>query len=202
MCRKSARVVLFLIPLLASLILVQASSAEVTKKWLFGTDGQIFSSPAIDKDGIVYFGTFNSAGGFLYAVSSEGDLKWSDPVELGGVISSPTIGWDGTIYVGSFDSETLYAFDPEDGSEKWKSTQIAPIATSPALSADGGTVYVGADDGRIHAFDAQTGAKRWEYPSDQGGGLIQSSPAVSPDGTTLYIGSNDLRPDKDNFCMP
>jgi outer membrane protein assembly factor BamB len=191
MCRKSARVVLFSILSLVSLILVQSSSAEVTRKWLFEAeaDGQIFSSPAIDKDGTVYFGTFNSAGGFLYAVSPDGNLKWSEPVKLGGVTSSPTIGLDGTIYVGSFDT-TLCAFDPEDGSEKWKSMPIASIATSPALSADGDTVYVGADDGRIHAFDAQTGAKRWEYPSDQEGGLIQSSPAVSADGATLYVGTN------------
>ncbi len=73
-------------------------------KWTFKTNGVITSSPAIDSDGNIYFGSWDKK---LYALSPDGTLLWS--FTTGGVIrSSPTIGPDRTIYFGSSDGN-VYA---------------------------------------------------------------------------------------------
>ena len=83
-------------------------------KWKYppGATGlsAIRSSPAIDSDGTVYFGTDD---GILYAVNPDGTLKWTFPASgsIGAIRSSPTIGPNGIIYVGS-DDGNVYAIDP------------------------------------------------------------------------------------------
>ena len=47
-------------------------------------------------------------------------LQWNSPTQ-GALGSSPAFGADGTIYVGSYD-HNLYAFNPKDGSLKWRFT--------------------------------------------------------------------------------
>jgi outer membrane protein assembly factor BamB len=85
-----------------------------TIKWKFPPDatviGAVKSSPAIDFDGTIYFGTDS---GKLYAVNPDGTLKWTFPASgsVGDIRSSPTIGLNGIIYVGSDDGK-VYAIDP------------------------------------------------------------------------------------------
>jgi outer membrane protein assembly factor BamB len=55
------------------------------------------SSPAVDVNGVIYFGATN----YLYALNSEGTLKWKLPTDISG--SSPAIGSNGTLYFGSGD---------------------------------------------------------------------------------------------------
>jgi outer membrane protein assembly factor BamB len=58
----------------------------------------VSSSPAIGRDGTLYFGSTSKA---VYAVDSNGGLKWS--FDTGDIVeSSPGIGPDGTIYVGGW----------------------------------------------------------------------------------------------------
>jgi hypothetical protein len=53
------------------------------------------SSPAVDVNGVIYFGATN----YLYALNPNGTLKWKHPTDIVG--SSPAIGSNGTLYFGS-----------------------------------------------------------------------------------------------------
>ena len=78
-----------------------------SKQWEYKTGGDVYSSPAIGSDGMVYVGSRDNK---LYAMNPDGSKKWAfrtrDDVD-----SSPAIGSDGTIYVGSNDGN-LYAITP------------------------------------------------------------------------------------------
>ena len=75
-----------------------------TEQWYFQTKKWIDSSPAVSKEGNMYFG---SNDGSLYALSSSGILLWT--FTTNGVITlSPAIGSDRTLYFGSNDGN-LYA---------------------------------------------------------------------------------------------
>lgn len=79
-------------------------------RWIFlvPSGAGIASSPAVTADGTVVFGADD---GFVYAVGSDGELRWS--FETGGAVrSSPAIAADGTIYVGSADFN-VYALRPD-----------------------------------------------------------------------------------------
>ena len=87
--------------------------------------------------------------GKLYAIKSNGTLKWS--YDTGDTItSSAAISSDGTILVGSWNGN-LYAIEP-DGSLKWKQTiSRFPILSSPAIDSQG-SIYVGSTDWKVYAF--------------------------------------------------
>jgi outer membrane protein assembly factor BamB len=152
-------------------------------KWSYNAGDYIASSPAIGIDGTVYVGCWDRN---LYAINSDGSLKWS--YTTGGIIyySSPAIGADGTIYVGSVDHK-LHAINP-DGSPKWSYTTGAIIHSSPAIGADG-TIYVGSRDNKLYAIKPD-GTLKWSFPT--GADIYSSSPAIGTDGT-IYVGSRDRK---------
>lgn len=75
-----------------------------TLKWAFDvpqvtqTADDIYSSPTVGADGMIYFG---AETGSLYAVYPDGTLKWSVPLYGGNNWSSPALLNDGTLYIGS-----------------------------------------------------------------------------------------------------
>ena len=87
----------------------------------FEGNGDICSSPAMDDNGVIYFG---SGDGHIYAFyASTGSLKWKYKLDNVGdknafVDSSPAIGPDGTIYIGATLQGKLYAID-KDGNYKY-----------------------------------------------------------------------------------
>ncbi len=159
------------------------------------------SSPAIGADGTIYFGSEAAGGrfqGFVYAVNSDGTLKWR--YEVPGerqVRASPAIGSDGTIYVTTkayidatgAQPALCLAFNA-DGTVKW-SYEIPPTNetipadsyTSPAIGADG-AIYFAAENGYIFALESD-GTLRWK--ENFGSTINWSSPMILDDGT-LYIG--------------
>jgi outer membrane protein assembly factor BamB len=144
-----------------------------------GVSASNYSSPAIGPDGTIYVG---SQDDYLYAVNSDGTLKWR--LQTGGVVrSSPAIGADGTIYVGSYDNR-LYAINP-DGTLKWYYMTGGDVPSSPAIAADG-TIIFGSSDKKIYALNPDSTLK-WVYLTT---GEVYSSPSIAPDGT-IYCGSND-----------
>jgi outer membrane protein assembly factor BamB len=112
---------------------------NVSVKWSFDSGALIYGSPAIDKDGTIYFGTTRfGADSVFYAVNLDGTLKWKfDDFGRGGTWSSPVIADDGTIYcisrIGTF------AFN-RDGSLKWKLDRGSEGPGGIALGPDG-TLY-------------------------------------------------------------
>jgi len=122
-----------------------AINPDGTLKWSYEVNGPIFSSPAINSDGTIYFGSLDRN---IYAVNPGGTLKWSYETD-GEVWSSPAIGLDGTIYIGSNDNK-FYAVN-QDGTLKWSHITDGPVFSSPAIGSDE-TVYVGSDTGKVYAF--------------------------------------------------
>ena len=106
---------------------VYALNPDGTLKWRYQTGDIVFSSPAIDSDGVIYIG---SEDNYVYALNPDGTLKWS--YKTGDwVDSSPAVADDGTIYVGSNDGY-LYALNP-DGTLKWRYQTGNKVDSSPAV---------------------------------------------------------------------
>jgi outer membrane protein assembly factor BamB len=155
------------------------------EKWRFKTnDGGIESSPAIDQDGIIYFGSEDTC---LYALYPNGTQKWK--FDSGDWFdSSPAISDDGTIYIGSWDAH-FYAINP-NGTEKWRFYTYDSVISSPSIAEDG-TIYFGVlgpgnNIGRLYAL-YPNGTEKWHFDT---GFWIYKSPAIGDDGT-VYITSED-----------
>jgi len=182
---------------------LRAVNPDGTEKWSFGTipntkgRGQIIGSPTIAQDGTIYFGTIANllSAGFgnnvFYALNPDGTLKWTYPADAAeggtlnkGIWSNPAIGPDGTVYFAS--GYTLYALNPDDGTERWHKTTIYKMYT-PVVGPDG-TIYVQATGvtGVVYALNPD-GTKKWAFAVDEGETTV-SSVSIGPDGT-LYVGS-------------
>lgn len=158
-----------------------ALTASGTKKWEFTTPEWIDSSPAIGRDGTIYFGCWD---GNLYALNPDGSLKWK--LSLGAFVSaSPAIGADGTVYIGAGNGN-FCAVDP-NGTLKWIFPALYWIESAPAIAPDG-TIYFGSDDNNVYAIRPD-GTEKWHHAT---GNDVVSSPAIGADGT-VYIGSRDLK---------
>jgi len=161
-----------------------------TEIWRFRSEhylgGSMESSPVVDSNGIIYFGTMG-ADRKLYAIYPNGTKKWD--YQAGGLIwSTPALAEDGTIYITSYDAK-LHALYSSNGTLKWKKSGGASITSSPAIGVDG-TIYFGSMLGghgnRIYAIHPN-GTEYWSYLT---GDVIFSDPAIGEDGT-VYIGSGD-----------
>lgn len=131
---------------------IYAFNPDGTAKWIYDTGSMLYSSPAIDAQGGIYFGTKGppdcSTGGFFMALGADGTLKWEQP-RTGVVDSSPVLDAAGVVYVG-YTNCGLKAFYP-DGTEKWYFPTPAAVSSSPVMGADG-TLYFGDDNGTFYAL--------------------------------------------------
>jgi len=152
-----------------------------TKKWTFHTGDVVQSTPAVDDDGIIYFGSHDK---YIYAVYPNGTLKWKFKTD-NWVHGSPTIGTNGTIYCGS-DDDYLYALY-QNGTLKWKEKIQGGMRSSPSQDKNG-NLYFGTSSGVVTSI-ATNGSIRWEFDIGNDSGVWGSTAAISDDGT-IYIGSN------------
>ena len=120
---------------------MRAINPDGSFKWRYAAEG----SPAVDCDGIIYFGSSDSN---LRAINPDGSLRWRY-VTGGPITSSPSIGSDGIVYVGSRNGK-LYAINPGDGSLKWSVPfpSDLPVSSSPAIGSDG-KIYATTRDLRV-----------------------------------------------------
>jgi hypothetical protein len=123
-------------------MLVALNASDGREKWRFTKPWYTATgSSVVGPDGTVYFGSYQNT---LYAVTADGQLKWSflnSRAAYVPFISTPVVRADGTVYVGA-DDGNLYAVTA-DGQLKWKYTTAGPVRSSPALSTDEKVVYVG-----------------------------------------------------------
>ncbi|NLP09240.1 PQQ-like beta-propeller repeat protein [bacterium] len=166
------------------------------KKWIFGFDHEdemSFADPSIDAEGVLYLPSESDWGAKLYAVHSNGSLKWR--VRLAGdriVRGSVTVGVDGMLYLatkaGGQDKSAYLIALSASGTERWRyalkelSPQYADSYTTPSIGADG-VIYVAAENGRLYALTSD-GRLHWKHDI---AGFNWSSPTIVADGT-LYIG--------------
>jgi outer membrane protein assembly factor BamB len=170
-----------------------ALNTDGSIKWQYATLNSITTSPALDKDGNVYIGSYAR----FYSMNPDGILRWSFEATPFWITSSAAIGKDGTIYVGCSipgnETGILYALNP-DGTLKWqfrlKHSMSLFVTSSPALDSEG-TIYLG-DDEYFYAINPD-GSLKWRYKTV---GKIRSSPAIDADGisyicTATSTSSND-----------
>jgi len=97
------------------LVAINPKTKGLAVKWRYWIGGfnakmQVFSSPAIDANGRVFFGGQDGTFYVLEDAGASANLQWS--YATGGALrSSPAIGDDGTVYIGSYDGR-LYGFGP------------------------------------------------------------------------------------------
>lgn len=177
--------------------------------WEYTTGDQIVSSPAVSKNGIIYFGSWDM---HLYALDHDGNPapgNWPFSTSPAKISSSPAIAEEGpeegTIYVGTHDNvatrDNFFAINP-DGTKKWGlclSDHVPGdwIGTSSAVIAyeTGGmpVIYIASTAGYLYRIEDQgtTGVIPAPWPVQLSSPLcpLLQSPAISPDGQTIYIGT-------------
>ncbi|MFP4051919.1 MAG: PQQ-binding-like beta-propeller repeat protein, partial [Thermoplasmata archaeon] len=159
-------------------------------RWKYDALSPIMSSPSIGDDGTVYFGTGNisfnmtieEGNNYLYAVSSQGNLRWKQ--ELNGRIrTTPTIGKDGTIYVGTLNN-TFYAVN-ENGEIEWSYECDKEVSFSSVISKDGVIYFTSGGSSRdkstLYALN-ENGTIRWTKEMEN----LAPSPIIGNDGS-LYL---------------
>jgi len=106
-----------------------------------------YYAPAIGRDGSIYF---SASDGNLYAISSNGALKWV--AESVGSTSSPTISIEGVIYVGS--GSSLHSIDSATGITNWSALldMVNGVSPKPSIGGDG-TIYIFDKSGFLHAVN-------------------------------------------------
>ena len=184
----------FLVATLGLCAIAHAQTTDGSLRWHYTTlssaaAGSIISSPAVGPDGTMYIGTevgsssSTTSSGILYALNSDGTVKWQ--FQAGDWIdSSPSVSSDGmTVVFGSWDGK-VYALT-SSGAQKWSYSTGGYITGSPALGSDG-AIYIGSSDGIFYALNAD-GSLRWSAAL---GDKTDGSPAIAPDGS-IYIGASD-----------
>lgn len=152
-------------------------------EWLFDAGHNVYSSPAIDVDGTVYFGSENR---YFYAITPSGTQKWRGG---GGSDSSPLIASDGTVYiyggVPEGGSMFLYSYD-RSGNLNWKyDIGLFQELVAPSISKDGQTIYLAAH--YLYAIN-KDGTLHWKLTvPDSTDESFAYSLAISPDAATLYV---------------
>jgi outer membrane protein assembly factor BamB len=157
-------------------------SIAVLIKWRYKTEGDIYSSPAISDDGIIYF---TSDDYYLYALNPDGSLKWRYYVGDHDEFSSPVIGPDGAIYIGTYTS-LLYAINP-DGTFKWQYGTGSGVLPSPAVGPDS-TIYFSSYDGFLYALNSD-GSLKWR---SEVGDVFRSAVSIGQDRTIYFNDATHL----------
>ncbi len=142
--------------------LLALNTFDGSQRWSYQTQGEIYSSPAVLREGTnsrVYFG---SSDGMFRAMDINGNLIWQYQTS-DAILSSPTEGLiqNGTstdaVIVGSNDG-VLYCFPalPTTSSVTplWTSRVYSPTIGKPALSDDGTSVYIGCQNDTVYLMNA------------------------------------------------
>jgi outer membrane protein assembly factor BamB len=160
-----------------------AFNPDGTAKWTYTADNDIYTVPALDAAGNLYFGVLNT--GWFYSLTPAGTLRWIYKGASVATTSSPVLSADGaTVYFSAYDKQ-LHAVATADGTARWTHTLGDEVrASSPAVDSNG-VIYIGCYDFKLYAINPDgTRNRTWST-----GNWIRSCPAIS--GRTLYVGSND-----------
>jgi outer membrane protein assembly factor BamB len=193
---------LLLIPLFFSFTAIQGKGEDENPPfriqaagdmlWSFVTGGNIWTCPAIDDSGNVYFGAND---GRLYSLQSNGTFRWSfDASEATYNIwmnSSPTIDSSGNIYFGVIKRDAVpnnypsrfFSLD-SSGNFRWSYLASEPIWSSPAID-DSGNLIFGNNNNRLFSFSS-AGSFNWSFNA---GSDIRPHPSIAYDGT-IYFGTS------------
>ncbi len=150
------------------------SRDDGSTRWRVHVDGDADSSIGVAPDGTLRF----AAGRDLYAVGTDGELRWRFRARGVFLLSTPAIDDDGTAYIGSIDDH-LYAV-AADGRMRWSHRTAGDISSSPVIGDDG-TIYFGSDDKHVYAL-TRDGRRRWRTDLD---GYVRAPVALGRDGSVI-----------------
>jgi outer membrane protein assembly factor BamB len=155
-------------------------------------NGPIANAPAVALDGTVYV---KSGDGVLYAINSDGTLKWSDAVGDGN--GSPKIGMDGRVYVGGSDNDgpggsKRYFLAAYHSSGVLVNTRLvdARITTTPSIASDN-SVWIGTANGTLYKLSPDLSASQSFAITP--GYQIGNGLALANSGNTVLVPSYNNR---------
>ena len=117
-----------------------------------GSPVQVNSPPSIGPDGAIYV-----LGRGLFAINSDGSIRWHFESGTSGFRTTPILGADGTVYLASgpavtaLDAQGRLLWEYQPGSVPWDDHFLA----SPAIGVDGGIIAASsthAEGGTIHGI--------------------------------------------------
>jgi len=147
--------------------------------WRFPTGGKIQTPPVEGSDGSVYF---CSEDRFLYALNSDGTLKWRTKFS-DRLTETLALGIDGSIYIGS-KKGLLFAVN-EVGDRLWTRKLKGPPFGSPTIAPDG-TLFLVTENGWMYSI-SHNGYVRWEIE-------LPAEPVLAPVlGKDIYIALDNER---------
>lgn len=143
----------------------------VRKAWGFPVKDIIDGTPAIDRNGNIYFGAADNDKNVYKLNGKTGEMMWSFQTGKA-VFSSPALDNNLTVYIGGLDKH-FYAINGFTGKLIWDIEAPAGIYSSPFLSKDEKTVYFGCsrkdhsndpamDVNRIYALSTVSGLIVWQ----------------------------------------
>lgn len=157
-------------------------------KWTYSSESG-HGVPAIAKDGTVYYiaHEFDSEPTKVYAIKSDGTLKWSRTVTT---TSHPlddhqSISMDsyGNLYLGTLDG-SFYFLKGDTGVSLF-SAKIESISNGPAIRPDG-TIIMTDSYGVMYAFN-RNGTRKWTTNYCDFNYTFYCSPVVGLDNTTYMV---------------
>ncbi|WP_237465494.1 PQQ-binding-like beta-propeller repeat protein [Vibrio stylophorae] len=171
----------------------QSKENLMTPLWQVATEGQIWSSPAVEK-GRIYVG---SDDGDFYAIDQASQTVLWRFATQGKVRAAPAL--DAKHVYFSSDDGYLYALNKESGQEVWRFhlndgdvPRIGPAnhapwvfdyeKSSPVLA--NGRLFIGSADQHFYAIDSQNGKQIWRIQTN---GMVRATPSLGD--KVVYISS-------------
>jgi len=169
-----------------------------TLKWEYTFGGDLnshHSSPTISADGTIYIGvsTEEMYAGYIYAINSDGTLKWQKKIANYECTSSPVIDTNGNVYIGSSSRNSgdgepygeLYAFGIQDQPNP-------PTITGPLIGKTGEICEY-----KIITNDYQ--GDDVEYYVNWGDG--DNTGWIGPFQSSMYVNVNHTWESKDTYTI-
>jgi outer membrane protein assembly factor BamB len=181
---------------------VYVASSELNELYAISGDGRVrwvcddmicdglFTAPVVGTDGTVFIGTTPLWGdGRIYAVHTNGNVRWCYSTGFNGTPSELAVGSDGTVYAGTR-GNGLHAINP-DGSTRWKVDSPDNFG-EPAVLSDG-RLCVGLFDYASSMLVVIGEEGTQVVPVFASGDASMSwGPTIGSDGTVYVVTDNAL----------
>jgi len=151
-------------------------------KWTFltGDPNSNESGYLINNEGTIFFG---SQSGWLYAINTNGTLKWKYNTLANIYQSVMNTDLQGNIYITNA-SDSLFCFS-EEGQLKWKVRYgNGMFPSSVSFSPDGKTIYVAAKNDSIYVLNLNGNIK---YIINSGNNIVDRQPLLIDNTGNIYL---------------